>query len=82
MLTGIEAKVTSVSARQFGQLQFRQDDARLEITLPPDFDSAFAPVLRIDCDGLPSIYRTGGMRVPKCPHPRYDPKTPDIDYNA
>ena len=82
ILTGVESKVRSVSSKRLGELPFRQEEGRLEINIPDSFYEAFAPVLRIECDGAPSIYRTGGMRVPKCQHPRYDPVQPDIDYNA
>jgi len=82
VLTGLECEVNAVSAKCFGQLRFRQSGGRLEIELPDGFADAFAPVLRIECRQPPSIYRTGGLRVPECQHPRYDPVQPDIDYNA
>ena len=40
----------------------------------------FNPVLKMECEGVPSIYRTGGMRVPNCRHTRYDPALSDIQY--
>jgi len=31
------------------------------------------PVLRLGCSGVPSQYQSGGYRVPRAPHPHYDP---------
>lgn len=82
VLTGLECQVKEISTKVFGSLPFKQENGHLEIELPEELGKAFAPVLRLECSQPPSIYRTGGLRVPKCPHPRYDPLPPDIDYNA
>ncbi len=33
-----------------------------------------------ECDETPEVYLTGGMRVPKVPHPHYDPCPSDISH--
>lgn len=38
--------------------------------VPPD---PICPVLRLECDRPPSMYLTGGMRIPRVAHPPYDP---------
>ncbi len=80
VFTGLETRVKSVSCRPYGELNFHQYNDRVEIELPPELDAMFAPVLKLECEGTPSIYRTGGMRLPQVKHPRYDPCPPDILY--
>ncbi|MFA6929715.1 MAG: alpha-L-fucosidase [Lentisphaeria bacterium] len=80
VLTGLEMKVREVRCGRFGRLDFVQSEDRVSINLPPGLEKELAPVLVFECDRAPSIYRTGGMRVPKVPHPRYDPVQPDIKY--
>jgi hypothetical protein len=47
--------------------------------LPPSNPEPEGPaVLKVECDAAPSIYLTGGMRVPKVEHPHYDPCESDI----
>ena len=55
-----------------------QKGDKVEVELPDEVAGRFCPVVRFECDCPPGIYRTGGMRVPNCPHPRYDPVTSDI----
>ena len=78
--TGFEMNVKRVSCVPFGELCFRQDGGKIAIELPDAMAEAFCPVIRFECDGTPSIYRTGGMRLPKCRHTRYDPAPSDIQY--
>ena len=78
--TGFEMQVERIVTRQAGELKFVQSGDRIEIVLPESLRSAFCPVLRMECASAPSIYRTGGMRIPKCRHTRYDPCTSDIQY--
>lgn len=80
VFTGLETRVEKVSCRPCGELNFRQDGGKVEIDLPPELDAMFAPVLKLECTAAPSIYRTGGMRIPQIEHPRYDPCPPDIQY--
>ncbi len=80
VFTGMETEIKSVSCGSFGKLDVKQSDGKVEIKLPPGLESVLAPVLKLECLGAPSIYRTGGMRVPQVKHPRYDPCPPDIQY--
>jgi alpha-L-fucosidase len=80
-LTGVRAAVQSVTACNGKYtLSFRQEGEKLSVGLPQELFSYTAPVLKFICDRPPVIYRTGGMRTPECPHPRYDPVQPDILY--
>ena len=79
-LCGLRAKVQAVYACGNIPLVFTQTDEKVSVELPDMLKSLTAPVLKFVCDRKPAIYRTGGMRVPKCQHPRYDPVAPDIKY--
>jgi hypothetical protein len=46
--------------------------------VPTTDESGLWPVLEIECDAPPVVYQTGGLRVPKAPHPHYDPCPSDI----
>lgn len=77
VLAGVEPPVRRVT--HLGrELTFSHQDGKLRVELPADVAGRFCPVLKIDCDGQPCVYRTGGMRTPKVPHPRYDPVESDI----
>ena len=78
-LTGLETRVERVDSPR-GPLDFRQEDDRLTVAIPDDLARRFCPVLKMTCATKPSIYRTGGMRVPNVEHPRYDPCPPDLLY--
>ena len=80
-LTGIQCAVQKVSACGNMELKFVQEGGKIIVDLPDSLAEHFAPVLRFECSSAPAIYRTGGMRVPECEHPRYDPVPPDIQYN-
>ncbi len=79
-ISGLEAEVLEVSCPITGQLEYRQNGGRLEVTIPALLQETLAPVLQLKCDRPPVIYRTGGMRVPTVTHPRYDPCPPDLQY--
>jgi hypothetical protein len=80
-LTGFRASIKAVTACN-GEyaLSFRQEGEKITVELPEELSSYTAPVLKFICDRPPVIYRTGGLRTPECPHPRYDPVPPDILY--
>lgn len=80
IINGLECKVLSVS-QQGKAMEFSNEDDCLKVTLPAGFENEFCPVLKIECDQAPSIYRTAGMRLPQVEHPRYDPCEPDIQYD-
>ena len=48
--------------------------------LPTDPGCELPLVFKFECEAPPSIYKTGGMRVPQTPHPRYDPCPSDIQH--
>lgn len=81
-LAGLSTEVESVSLLSAAGTQpcrFTQKDDRVVVTgLPPEPPDPVCPVLRFDCREIPSLYLTGGMRVPKVPHPPYDPCASDI----
>ncbi|MBQ9337686.1 MAG: alpha-L-fucosidase [Lentisphaeria bacterium] len=80
-LTGFRGKVLKASAcAGTVPLEFTQNGEKLCVSLPEDLREKTAPVIKLECDAPPSIYRTGGMRDPRCEHPRYDPIQPDIQY--
>lgn len=79
-LTGLNANVRRVTVKNVGELKFTQEGQRVAVRLPESLEKRFCPVLNFECDAPPAIYRTGGLRVPKVEHPRYDPILPDIQY--
>ena len=79
-LCGLEMRIEAVDVTGMGSLTFLQNADRLIVELPDSLAHRFCPVLRFSCDRPPSLYRTGGMRIPKVKHPRYDPLPPDILY--
>ena len=80
VFSGLNAKVSAVIAMGAIPLKFAQDGSKITIELPDELKNETAPVLKLVCDRSPAVYRTGGLRPPKCPHPRYDPVRPDIQY--
>jgi len=80
ILTGLECKVLAVTLHG-NAIEFTNHSDCLKINLPAGFEREFCPVLKIECDQTPSIYRHGGMRLPQVEHPRYDPCSPDIKYD-
>jgi hypothetical protein len=46
--------------------------------VPATDETGLWPALKIECDGPPVVYQTGGLRIPKAPHPHYDPCPSDI----
>lgn len=79
-LTGLQCAVQKVFACGKMELNFTQSGTKVVVDLPDELEKHFAPVLRFECSSAPALYRTGGMRVPECEHPRYDPVPPDIQY--
>lgn len=79
---GLEARVQSARLLDPAlELAFRQEAPRLSITGLPESapgDGRTYPVLRLDCDRPPTLYWTGGMRIPNVPHPHYDPCPSDL----
>lgn len=81
VLGGVETPVTAVSQLDNGKaLEFRQEGTRLEIHGLGETADPIARVLKIDFSSAPMLYKTAGLRVPRVPHPHYDPCPSDIQY--
>ena len=79
-VSGLQMNVKRISSYGLPDLDFTQNGGKITVTLPEELSRRLCPVLKFECDAPPAIYRTGGMRVPQCRHPRYDPVLPDIQY--
>lgn len=79
-ISGLETSVQTVSILgDSKRYNFTWSDNVLRISgLPEEAPDQECTVLKIECEAAPVIYRTGGMRIPKVPHPRYDPCPSDI----
>lgn len=81
-IAGLNTAVESVTLLTQGgreACRFTQAGERVTVTgLPKEAPDAVISVLRFDCRDVPKLYLTGGMRVPKVPHPPYDPMPSDI----
>ena len=79
-LGGLENKVLAVRRLDNGAaLPFTQNARRMQIQdVPATDETGLWPALEIECDGPPSVYQCGGLRVPNAPHPHYDPCPYDI----
>ena len=80
-LCGLNTQVKSVTACGTHSLEFTQQKDKVTVKLPSLLQEKLSPVLKFACQAPPAVYRTGGMRVPECRHPRYDPVAPDLLYN-
>lgn len=79
-LGGLEMKVKSAVLLGANRaVDFRQAGSRLVVSGLPDAPpDPVCPVLKLECDRAPVLYQTGGMRIPRVPHPHYDPCPSDI----
>ena len=60
-------------------VRFTQTGGRVTFDdLPTERPHPLGGVLALECDAPPSLYLTGGVRVPKVEHPRYDPCESDL----
>lgn len=77
-----ECEIHEVSLLGTGEaVAWRQEGGRVTLTgLPAAPPDPVCPVFRFTCDGPPRLNTTGGMRVPRAPHPPYDPCPSDIDH--
>lgn len=80
VLNGLETRVRAVHLLGREQrFQFTQTGRRLVIRgLPGRAPDRVCPVLRLTCASRPRLYLTAGMRVPRVPHPHYDPCPSDL----
>ena len=79
-LGGLENKVLAARRLDNGaSLPFTQSGGLVHIrSVPATDETGLWPALRIECDGPPVVYQSGGIRVPNAPHPHYDPCPSDI----
>lgn len=79
-ITGLQNKALSAKWLHDGsKVNFKQEGERMTFSgLPEHSPLNLGAVITIECDGKPSFYRTGGLRTPNAPHPRYDPCPSDI----
>lgn len=70
---GIEPRVRHAEILGHGPVKFEQKGDMVHLHLPAQPTDPVCPVLRLACAGLPTVYQTGGYRVPRVPHPHYDP---------
>ena len=73
VLSGIVPRVLQAEILGHGAVPFKQHDDRLVVSLPDQPTDQICPVLRLNCTSVPSAYQTGGRRIPRVPHPHYDP---------
>ncbi len=81
-LTGLNARILEVRRLGGGAVDFTQDrEGKLRVPMV-GFQSTgtLPPVLEFTCDRPPEIYKTGGLRIPKVSHPRYDPLPSDLPW--
>lgn len=78
VIRDLEAEVQAVTLLGEGALRFSQTGGKVEIEPPSTQSSSLPSVYKLECDRPPSLYGTGGLRVPKVKHPRYDPLPSDI----
>jgi len=80
-LSGLETRVNRVvlMGETEREVDFTTQGRRLQLQdLPQETPDGLCPVLRFECDGPPSLYNCGGLRVPSVRHPRYDPVASDL----
>ena len=77
---GLETRVDAVTLLGCDRpLAFTQKDGRVTVTgLPEEAPDPVCAVLRFECAQPPSMYLSGGLRVPTVAHPHYDPCPSDI----
>lgn len=74
-LAGFDTRVRAVTLLGWTQpCAFDQEGGKVVVRgLPEAAPDPVCPVLRFDCEDVPRLYLTGGMRVPRVAHPPYDP---------
>ncbi|MCX6985940.1 MAG: alpha-L-fucosidase [Lentisphaerae bacterium] len=79
-VAGLQCKVKKVVllGDKKNTLDFKQQGEKVTVSGMPEKTPGLMPVIRFECDAKPIMYLTGGMRVPKVPHPPYDPCPSDM----
>ncbi len=73
ILGGFECSVRSARILNGPAVTFSQKGTRVVINLPDTSPDPICSVVRLECDRVPVLYQSGGLRVPTVPHPHYDP---------
>ena len=79
-VAGMQCKVKKavLLGKKNAALDFKQLGEKVIVTGLPEKSPELMPAIRFECATQPWMYLTGGMRVPKAPHPPYDPCPSDI----
>jgi alpha-L-fucosidase len=78
-LGGVQVPIRRVSWLDSGrEVGFQQTGTRVVLRFPDNPPDSLCPVLKFECGGVPMLYQTGGMRVPRVDHPHYDPGPSDM----
>jgi alpha-L-fucosidase len=79
-IAGLQGKVKSVIllGQKNSKLEFKQKGGQVRVMGLPQKPPGLIPVIRFECNQRPILYLTGGMRIPKVPHPPYDPCPSEI----
>ena len=80
VVAGLNTVVEQVIFLHSGKtLNFEQKNGKVTVyNLPEAAPDPVCTVLKFACVDVPEMYLTGGMRIPKVPHPPYDPYQSDI----
>ena len=70
---GLGVRVQAAEILGHGPVPFHQEGECVALTLPDRPTDPLCPVLRLRCLATPIAYQSGGHRVPRVPHPHYDP---------
>jgi hypothetical protein len=80
VVAGFNTVVDRVSFLHSGKaLKFTQQDGKVVVRdLPEAAPDPVCTVLKFVCRDVPELYLGGGMRIPRAPHPPYDPCPSDM----
>lgn len=80
VINGLDAVVREVTCLGKGHRTFLQIGRKITVELSPGEHPGLPLVYKFTCDRPPSLYGTGGLRIPAVEHPRYDPLPSDIGW--
>jgi len=81
-ITGLNTPPQRVSMLADGQefpFDYNPVNGKLTIKGLSEQSPGWRPVFKVECSSAPEIYRCGGMRTPRVPHPPYDPCPSDLN---
>ena len=80
-ITGLKTKPQKIYMLENGEefpFDYNPDNGKLTIKMLPEQSPGLRPAFKVECSGLPEIYRCGGMHTPCVKHPPYDPCPSDL----